>query len=427
MTVKKQSFVVKGDLCDSQDRTHLRTLENGYLVCEEGVCAGTFPTLPETYAQLPVIDCTGQLVFPGLTDLHVHAPQYAFRGLNMDQELLEWLQENVFPEEARYADLAYAKRAYHRFVQDEVHSPNTRLCVFGTIHRPATELLMDLLEDSGLVALVGKVNMDRDCPPALCEETSASMAETRKWLAESQHKYKNVQPILTPRFVPSCTDALLEALGGLAAETGLPVQSHLSENAGEVELVGRLCPESRFYGDAYDRHGLFGSHGKAIMAHCVLSTPAETALMQARGVYIAHCPQSNINLASGIAPVRRYLDQGLRLGLGSDVAGGVHPSILRAMADAIQVSKLRWRLQDNTLQPLTVPEAFWLGTAGGGSFFGKVGLFQPGYAFDVVVLDDRRLEAPRPLTVAQRMERAIYLAEDRDIVRKFVCGKEIAL
>ena len=144
--------------------------------------------------------------------------------------------------------------------------------------------------------------------------------------------------------------------------------------------------------------------------------------MKERGVWVAHCPQSNANLSSGVAPVRRYLDRGLNVGLGSDVAGGSQLSILRAMADAVQVSKLRWRLQDEGLKPLTVAEAFWLGTVGGGSFFGKVGSFAPGYALDAVVLNDARLAGPRPLTAAQRLERAVYLAEDRDVVKKFVDG-----
>ncbi|MEA4956033.1 MAG: amidohydrolase family protein [Pseudoflavonifractor sp.] len=421
------SFILKGDLCDSLDREHLRTIPGGYLVCVDGFCAGAFSVLPEEYFHLPVLDCVGQLILPGLTDLHVHAPQYAFRGLGMDQELLDWLASNVFPEEARYADPTYAQRAYQAFTQALTSSSTTRACVFATVHRPATELLMDLLEESGLVALVGKVNMDRDCPDSLLETNEGSAAETRRWLEETAGKHKRVGPILTPRFIPSCTDPLLDALGELAAETGLPVQSHLSENRGEVELVGRLCPNAAFYGDAYDRHGLFGSLGKTIMAHCVLSSDEEIGRIKERGVYVAHCPQSNTNLASGVAPIRRYWDEGLNLGLGSDVAGGASLSIFRAMADAIQVSKLRWRLQDDHLRPLTVPEAFWMGTAGGGSFFGQVGLFQPGYEFDAVILDDRRLAAPRPLTVEQRMERAIYLSEDRDVVRKFVQGREIVL
>ena len=417
------SFVLHGDLCDSRDPQHLRGIPGGFLVCVDGRCAGAFPVLPDRYAGLPLIDCAGKLVIPGLTDLHVHAPQYAFRGLGMDLELLDWLNVRTFPEESRYADLTYARQTYQSFADDLRRSATTRCCVFATVHREAAELLMDLLEDTGLVALVGKVNMDRDCPDALREDTGASLAETRRWLADVSGRYERISPILTPRFVPSCTDALLDGLGKLAAETGLPVQSHLSENRGEVELVAGLCPQARFYGDVYDRYGLFGSNGRAVMAHCVLSSEEETALMKERGTFVAHCPQSNANLSSGIAPVRRYLDEGLNVGLGSDIAGGSSLSILRAMADAVQVSKLRWRLQDQSLKPLTAAEAFYLGTAGGGAFFGPVGRFEPGYEMDAVVLDDARLSAPFPLTVEERVERAIYLSDDRDIVKKFVRGR----
>ncbi|MFR9190595.1 MAG: amidohydrolase family protein, partial [Anaerotruncus massiliensis (ex Togo et al. 2019)] len=147
-------------------------------------------------------------------------------------------------------------------------------------------------------------------------------------------------------------------------------------------------PWSGCYGGAYDRFGLFGGDAPTIMAHCVHSTGEEIDLMQARGVFIAHCAQSNTNLASGVAPVRAYLDRGMKVGLGTDIAGGFSLSVFRAMADAVQASKLRWRLLDDSLRPLTVPEAFYLGTKGGGEFFGKVGSFEEGYEFDAVVLDD---------------------------------------
>ncbi len=423
--MKTMSFVLHGDLCDSRDPQHLRTIRDGFLVCEEGVCAGAFPVLPEQYAHLPLLNCAGRLIIPGLTDLHVHAPQYTYRALGMDLELLEWLKVNTFPEEARYADPDYARRAYGLFVEDLKRSATTRAVIFATVHRESTELLMDLLDRSGLAAFVGKVNMDRDCPDGLREDTASSIAETKWWLAETVGKYDRVFPILTPRFIPTCTDGLLAALGELAAETGVPVQSHLSENQGEVELVRSLCPDAAFYGDAYDRFGLFGSHGSCVMAHCVHSTQAELERMKERGVFVAHCPQSNVNIASGAAPARRYLDEGLNMGLGTDVAGGFSLSILRAMADAVQCSKLRWRLQDQALKPLTAAEAFWLGTAGGGAFFGKVGRFLPGYDFDAVVLDDRRLAAARPFTLEERLERAIYLSDERDIEKKFVMGTEL--
>lgn len=140
---------------------------------------------------------------------------------------------------------------------------------------------------------------------------------------------------------------------------------------------------------------------------------------------IAHCPASNTNLSSGIAPVRRFLRDGLRVGLGSDVAGGTHTSIFRAMADAIQVSKLRWRLVDQSLAPLTVSEAFYLGTLGGGAFFGKVGSFAPGYEFDALVIGDTRYTPQEEMDLETRLERTVYLSDERDIQHKFVQGRRL--
>lgn len=417
------SFVLKGDILWSRTPQELAVCENQYVVCEDGVCAGVFPTLPERFIGLPVEDCTGKLIIPGLTDLHAHAPQYAFRALGMDLELLDWLDTQTFPHEARYADTDYAERAYRLFVDDLRRSSTTRAVLFGTIHVPATLTLMRLLEDSGLITRVGKVNMDRNSPDNLCEaDASASITATYAWL-DGCRSFARCRPILTPRFIPSCSDALMEGLHDLQRETGLPVQSHLSENQSEIAWVSELCPDADGYGDAYNRFGLFGGDGcPTIMAHCVWSDPDERALMRRNGVFIAHCPQSNVNLSSGIAPVRAFLDEGLRVGLGSDIAGGASLSMLRAIADTIQVSKLRWRLQDASLAPITLPEAFYLATRGGGAFFGKVGAFEPGFAFDALVLDDQMLPCPFPLSPIERLTRVVYLADDRAVAHKYVAG-----
>ena len=147
--------------------------------------------------------------------------------------------------------------------------------------------------------------------------------------------------------------------------------------------------------------------------------------MKERGVFIAHCPESNTNLASGVAPVRDFLEQGLSVGLGSDVAGGSTDNMFAAMAHAIRASKLRWRLQDDSLKPITLTEAFYMATEGGGAFFGETGSFRPGYEADVVVLDDSRLESPAPLSVEQRLERMVYLADHREVHGKYVAGKRL--
>lgn len=423
---KQSSFVLKGDICYSKSQTELFTLAGGFLVCEGGVSRGVFARLPEEYAGLPLVDCSGSLVIPGLVDLHVHAPQYSFRGLGMDLELLDWLNTHTFPEEAKYADAAYGDKAYAAFVEDVKRGPNTRACVFATAHVPATLLLMEKLEESGLVTMVGKVNMDRNSHPDLQEKSAAQSADdTRLWLRELAGRFENTTPILTPRFIPSCTDELMGLLRTIQGESGLPVQSHLSENQGEIAWVKELCPEADFYGDAYDRFGLFGKGVPTVMAHCVWSNEAEAERMRENGVFVAHCPQSNTNLASGIAPIRQYLQKGLPVGLGSDVAGGCHTSIFRAMSDAIQMSKLRWRLVDQQDAPLTVAEAFWLGTVGGGRFFGKVGSFDEGYELDAVVIDDAPLAAPYPLDIPDRLARAIYLGSNHNIVQKYARGGRV--
>lgn len=419
------TFILKGNIIYSRDAANLKMLEQGYLVCRDGVSAGVFKELPKEYEGVEIRDYGDRIIIPGLSDLHVHAPQYAMRANGMDMELLDWLNTYTFPVESRYRDITYAKAAYGQFVKALKESATTRACIFGTLHSEATLLLMELLEEAGIRGYVGKVNMDRNSPDYLREENAKEALETtRKWIADSS-RFRYVKPILTPRFIPSCTDELMRGLAKLQQETGLPVQSHLSENYGEIDWVRELCPEAEHYGDAYDRLGLFGSNGKTVMAHCVHSTQREMELIKERGVFVAHCAQSNMNLSSGVAPVRTYLEQGIRVGLGTDIAGGCSISILRAMADSIQASKLRWRLKDASLKPISVEEAFYMGTLGGGAFFGKVGSFEEGYEFDAAVIDDRRILPPHTLSLRERLERIIYLSDERDIVGKYVAGQKI--
>lgn len=422
-----KNFIVKGNFCYSKNIDELITKENCYAVCVDSICQGIFEHIPKDFEALPVLDYTDKLIIPGLVDLHLHAPQFAFRGMNMDMELLQWLDTNAFCEEAKYSDLDYAKKAYSIFADCIKNSATTRACIFATIHNKSTELLMDMMENSGLVSFVGKVNMDRNSIKSLCEESAQiSALDTESFIADTLDKYENTKPIITPRFVPSCSDELLKKLGELQKKYAVPVQSHLSENLDEIQWVKELCPDSKSYADAYDRFSLFGNGAKTIMAHCVHLNDDEIELIKKNEVFVAHCPASNINLRSGISPVRKLMDNGLKIGLGSDVAGGETISMFSTIVQTIKSSKLYQRLVNSSFSALTFENAFYLATKGGGEFFGKVGSFEKGYEFDAVIIDDSVLPHPQELNIRQRVERSVYLSADLlSINAKFVKGKKI--
>ena len=422
----KNIFALKGDICYSKNLKELQTMEQGFLVCKEGMVEGVFQELPIEYKDIEVKDYGKKLIIPGLVDLHMHAPQYTYRGLHMDLELLEWLNSYTFPAEAKYKDEEYARVTYGRFVDRMVKSATTRACIFATVHVEGTLILMDLLEKAGMHTMVGKLNMDRNAPDYLREVSwEQSAADTRRWIEEAKKRFENNVPMLTPRFTPSCSDEIMAELKKIQVEYGLPFQSHLSENSGEIEWVKELCPYAKYYGQAYSHFGLFGGDTPTVMAHCIYSCEEEIQDMKEQGVYIAHCPESNMNVVAGIAPVRKYLQEGLKVGLGSDVAGGATENLFTAMMHAIQVSKLRWRLVDDTLAPLTVPEVFYMATKGGGELFGKVGSFEEGYEFDAVILDDSHIPDQDGLTIEERLERFIYLNQEADVKAKYIAGTQV--
>ena len=416
--------VYKANILYTKERTGFEVVENGYIAVENGRVAGVASNLKALGCEdAEVTDFGNCLLIPAMNDMHVHAPQVHNQGVAMDLELLPWLQNYTFPEESKYASVEYAERMYRRFLHTQWLFGTMRSVVFGTIHTESTRRLMKLYQEAGMGALVGKVAMNRNCPPELCEDVEASVAGTEQLIQEFGGADGLVRPIITPRFVPSCTPELLKACGELANKYHLPVQSHLSENISEIAWVAELEPESRSYGDAYNRYGLFGQT-PTIMAHCVWTKGEELELMKRNKVMVAHCPTSNFNLSSGLAPVRTMLDESLPIGLGSDISGGHDLNMFRMLVYAIQVSKMHYQL-DHSKAFLTLPEIFWIATKSAGSFFGKVGSFEPGYDFDALVIDDDVLH-PSEYSLLHRLERFIYLGDDRQIIHRFCRGQEIA-
>ena len=419
----KQTFALRGNLVYTKKIGTMEILEQQYLVCEDGRVQGIYPELPQQFCGIPVEDMGDRIIIPGLTDLHVHAPQYSFRGLGMDLELLDWLNTNTFPEESKYRDPEYARKAYDIFVKNLTHGATTRACVFATIHNEATLLLMDRLEEAGIAAMVGKVNMDRNGAPGVLEETTEeSMRETLRWLDACQD-FRHIKPILTPRFTPSCTNELMAFLGKLAAERDLPVQSHLSENGAEMDWVRQLHPDCRQYWETYKKYGLWND--RTVMAHCVWSDERERQAMKDAGVTVVHCADSNQNLCSGVAPVRRMLDEGVKVALGSDIAGGDHLDLFDVTAAAIRASKARRMMDDWSTPFLTVAEGWYLATSAGEEFFGEQPGFAAGNSLHAIVLADDTLPQPRTLTPAERLERAVYRRQEGAVQAVWSAGRKI--
>lgn len=418
-----EAFALFGDHIWTDERGGLCLRERSFSVCDEnGLCAGVFDALPDIYAALPVRDLSGHLIVPGYADLHTHASQYRDIGLGMDYRLIDWLSELTYPEEARFRDTDFAASVYAPFTEELRRGFTTRAVIFATAHREGTRVLMDMLERAGLKAYVGKVNMDQNAPDYIREPNAASaLADTERWISESAG-YENARPILTPRFIPSCTPELLTGLGALSEKYGLPVQSHLDEQPEEIAWVRELMPDSASYADAYDRCGLLGP--KTVMAHCIYMTDDEIALMKRRGAFVAHCPSSNANVRSGIAPIRKYLDMGLNVGLGTDISGGSTLDMADTVRDALAASRLLWRFGGENLPHLTSAEAFALATAGGGAYFGKVGRFEPGYEFDAVAVDGSNWTWPGD-DMKKRFEKMIYRAHSGNVKAKYAAGRRI--
>src|SRR5699024_5384779 len=376
--------ILKGNIVFTKNKDKFEVFEDSHIIIKDGKVLDIQKALSDEYKNIEVEDLGDKIIIPGFNDIHLHAPQYPNLGLGLDKELLPWLETYTFPEEAKNIDPEYAKKEYKLFVKSLWKYGTTRAVVFASLHQEATEILMDYFNEVGMGAYVGKVNMNRNSPDNLIETTKDSIERTENILKKYNDKNALVQPIITPRFVPSCDTELMNALGNLAEKYDVKVQSHLSENKGEIAWVKDLHPESKNYADVYDKAKLFGQQ-PTVMAHCIYVTEDEMDLMAKNQVYVAHCPTSNFNLSSGIAPIRKFLNKNIPVGIGTDISAGHTVSMMTTIVTAIQASKMYWLYVNDDEECLSTTEAFYLATKGGGSFFGKVGSFEKDYEFDALV------------------------------------------
>lgn len=412
---------LRGQIIFTLDKDKFEVYEDSYLIYEEDSIIGIFSEVPENVHVHEILDYGNAIIIPSFIDLHIHAPQYMQIGLGLNLELIDWLDQYTFMLESRFDDVDYGKEVYPHFVKSLYDHGSLRSCIYGTIHDESNQVLVETIKTQGLAAYVGKVNMDRNAPVCLTQTAQQSLDETEMFIRDYNDDDK-VKPIITPRFAPSCTKALLDGLGHLALKYQVPVQSHLAENKAEVEWVKTLFPDSKHYSDVYVNSNLFGNV-KTLMAHSIYLEEDEKTLAKEMGVFLVHCPNSNMNLSSGIMPLTNYLDEGLTVGLGSDVGAGHEVGMNKTISAAIQCSKMR-HVMNPEERILSESEAFYLATNVNGSFFGNTGTFKPGYKMDaLVVIDEDPLMGT--LTPLEQLQRFIYCGGPGSIRARFLEGKKV--
>lgn len=372
------------------------------------------------------IESTGEatLLIPGLIDTHLHAPQIEMIG-SYGGHLLEWLRTHTFPTEMRFSDPSHANRIAALFFRQLLRNGTTTSLVFSTVHTEATRSFFEAAHAAGARAIIGKTLMDRNAPEELLQESAQAYEETRELILEWSARSPLLHYAVTPRFAPTSSRELLRAAASLLEEfSDLRVHTHISENVAEVRWVHELFPEHSSYAAVYDAFGLLRRN--TVLAHAVHLSDEEVRLLVERDCAISHCPNSNLFLGSGLFPLPRMVDAGLRVGLGSDIGAGTTPSILSAMADAYKVQRVR----GVSLDPF---ELFYLATLGGAhalSLDGETGSLQPGKAADFLVIDLRATEllalrTDRAQSLEDLLAGIIFMGDDRVVARTFVAGREV--
>jgi guanine deaminase len=407
----------------------LRADENAGLLVTNGAIVerGAFAQLRNRHPNETVVDLTDGLLLPGFVDTHVHFPQLrAIGGLGLP--LLDWLERCALPEEARLADLDYARTIAGQFVAALIDAGTTTALVFGAHFAPAVDALFRAAADAGLRITSGLVVGDRMLRDDLHTQSGRAYDEGRG-LAQRWHGVGRARYAVIPRFSLSCSDELLDACSTLHAEVdGSWVTSHINENLAEIAAVRKLC-HTTSYLDSYDRHQLVGP--RTVLAHNVHPTPDELSRLAAAGASVAHCPTSNAALGSGLFPLDRHLAAGVRVALGSDVGAGTGFSLFKEGLQAYFGQQLRGA--DGV--PLTAAHLLYLATAAGAAALGlddQIGDLSPGKRFDALWLHpDLGGTLSRVLQHADGADDALAktfaLATPSDVARVWIDGIEVRI
>jgi guanine deaminase len=394
---------------------------DGLLVVEDGlvVARGAYAELADRFGGIDIVRFPQGLLVPGFIDVHAHYPQteqLAAYGV----QLLDWLDQHIFPAEMAFADRAHADRVAGLFLDELLRHGTTTALVFATVHETSVDALFDQALARNMRIISGKVLMDRG-PADLCDTTEGGTRETealiRRWRGRGRLGYA-----VTPRFALTSSPEQLAGAGKvLRGHPDVLLHTHLAENRAEVGAVSARFPEARDYLDVYDRFGLVGP--RSVFAHAIHMDHRSMGRLGEAGAGVAFCPTSNLFLGSGLFDLKLADQHGVKVGVGTDVGAGTSFSVLRTLGEAYKVCQL----QGASLDPF---RALYMATAGGARVLGfqdRIGALQPGQEADFVILDGAQIPLFGAWTVDRPLQQRLFalqvLGDDRAIARTYIAGE----
>ena len=416
--------------------------ENGYIESVYETEDERYDDVREKYLKEGILKILSEkeVMIPGFVDLHNHASQWPQAGTALDRPLEIWLGEYTFPLEAKYKDLEFASGVYHDLVKNTLNHGTTTAAYFATVDTEPSVLLAKICGELGQRGFVGKVVMDDPVGnPEFCRDQSpmAAVEETERFIQEVlkiKDRYKQkVYPVITPRFIPSCTDEALEGVGKLVSKYNVHVQTHCSESDWEHNFV-----KERFHmndAQALDHFGYLTD--KTLLAHAPFLSEEDVQLLAERKTTIAHSPLSNAYFASSVLPFKEFSEKGVNIGIATDISGGYTPSMYQAIRQAVISSKMLNEGVDPSLSVekrgrkdsgITLNRAFYAATVAGGIALDlPIGKFEEGYAFDAQIIDCGH---NMPMFYAEKKEedllhKILLLSESSNIKEVWVQGNKV--
>ncbi len=409
---------------DLDDTSAWRHIEDGAVLVENGRIArlGDYAAVSAAAGHdVKVEDHRPHLILPGFIDTHIHYPQTQVVA-SYAANLLEWLNTYTFVAEQKFADEQHAEFIAERFLDELLRHGTTTAVAYCSVHPQSADAYFRAAQHRGMRMLGGKVMMDRNAPPALCDTPQSSYDDSKALIAR-WHGKDRLDYVITPRFAITSTPEQLEAAQALAREhPDCAIQTHLSENHDEIAFTKSLYPDAPDYLGIYEHYGLLGR--KTLLGHSIHLEEREVGVMAETGSIAVFCPTSNLFLGSGLFDRDRLKAAGVRMGVATDIGGGTNFSMLRTLDEGYKVLQLRAQ----RLNPLQSFYMMTLGNARALSMEDRIGTLDEGTEADIVVLDSSattamRLRMAAGATLAQELFLLQTLGDDRAVVETYVAGR----